>query len=553
MANEIITTLHPDQDPDINLYPNIKKENLPNYSVDLDKLDPSVRSIIETSHSVNAPKVDTTTNILAKTSNQGIYVSSTNGHWYYWDGSQYVDSGMNYLQNAIPNKMLMNLCIRGTLVVNENAKTMTISGDFVFSKYSYVQLGNVSVKTISYDGVSTGTYALILRDNVLSYVSIINPDLQTNDIVLWIGYIVNSVINVEVYNCNNHKGHLALFSQYNITIDTTNKNFVVPSGYVFWDSGFISLSSQTISYNSYLNTTCCLIIRNNTLVVRQLSNIILYDNDVILAIIWFRSDGTIADTIYLVNNTKNQLSSLDSRVTILENATTETLPKSSKIFMRVGCIGDSYTSGWIRDNTHKDNPNYSWCKYMKQLTGNEYTNFGESGSSTKSWMTGTLGKLSQVQAQGNKCQAYIIGLMINDQNSGAVHYVQLGTSSDIGTDNDSYYAYYYKLINAILEVNPDAFIFCNTCPKTGGNFNGYNQAVVDIVAYCQNENKNVYLVDLRNYNWTNTTFVNDALNGHYTAIGYEYMAEILNKALCDVINSNALDFQDVNLIDYDPV
>ena len=30
MANEIITTLHPDQDPNTNLYPNIKKENIPN-------------------------------------------------------------------------------------------------------------------------------------------------------------------------------------------------------------------------------------------------------------------------------------------------------------------------------------------------------------------------------------------------------------------------------------------------------------------------------------------------------------------------------------------
>lgn len=39
MANEIITTLHPDHDPNTNLYPNIKKENIPNQSVDYTKIE----------------------------------------------------------------------------------------------------------------------------------------------------------------------------------------------------------------------------------------------------------------------------------------------------------------------------------------------------------------------------------------------------------------------------------------------------------------------------------------------------------------------------------
>lgn len=38
--------------------------------------------------------VDTTTNILAKTSADGIWISTTNGHWYYWNGTQYVDGGV---------------------------------------------------------------------------------------------------------------------------------------------------------------------------------------------------------------------------------------------------------------------------------------------------------------------------------------------------------------------------------------------------------------------------------------------------------------------------
>ena len=38
MANDIITTLHPDNDQETNLYPNIKKENIPNGSIDNSKL-----------------------------------------------------------------------------------------------------------------------------------------------------------------------------------------------------------------------------------------------------------------------------------------------------------------------------------------------------------------------------------------------------------------------------------------------------------------------------------------------------------------------------------
>lgn len=91
MPNEIITNLHPDNDPNTNLYPNIKKENIPSKSISTDKLDDNVLSLIG---SLKPSGTDTSTNILAYTSNKGIYVATDNGHWYYWNGTNYVDSGM---------------------------------------------------------------------------------------------------------------------------------------------------------------------------------------------------------------------------------------------------------------------------------------------------------------------------------------------------------------------------------------------------------------------------------------------------------------------------
>lgn len=88
---EIITNLHPDGDKNTNLYPNIKKENIPNKSIDISKLDDNVLSLIG---SLKPSGTDTSSNILAFTSNKGIYVATDNGHWYYWNGTQYADGGV---------------------------------------------------------------------------------------------------------------------------------------------------------------------------------------------------------------------------------------------------------------------------------------------------------------------------------------------------------------------------------------------------------------------------------------------------------------------------
>ena len=88
---EIITNLHPDGDVNTNLYPNIKKENIPNKSISTDKLDDNVLSLIG---SLKPSGTDTSTNILAFTSNKGVYVATDSGHWYYWNGSAYVNGGV---------------------------------------------------------------------------------------------------------------------------------------------------------------------------------------------------------------------------------------------------------------------------------------------------------------------------------------------------------------------------------------------------------------------------------------------------------------------------
>ena len=102
MAN-IITNLHPNGDESTILYPNIKKENIPSKSISTDKLDDNVLSLIG---SLKPSGTDTSTNILAYTSNKGIYVATDNGHWYYWNGSAYTDGGAYQATEIADNSII---------------------------------------------------------------------------------------------------------------------------------------------------------------------------------------------------------------------------------------------------------------------------------------------------------------------------------------------------------------------------------------------------------------------------------------------------------------
>ena len=226
--------------------------------------------------------------------------------------------------------------------------------------------------------------------------------------------------------------------------------------------------------------------------------------------------------------------------------------KTYKIFKKVVCVGDSYTAGYINDGTVSEtNEDYAWPHYLSTDSGNEYINCGSSGANTKTWQTVARG-LTKAQSTG-VVQAYIIGLGINDSSSNPNLHIDVGTSSDIGTDNDTYYGNLSKIIRELKTISSQAKIFLLTRPQSGTTYNStYNEAVRDI-AEAYESTYDVTLVDLySDYNdlFTNSSLTGDALAGHYTAIGYEQFAEILAYCLSDTINKNISDFQDVYSLPY---
>lgn len=225
------------------------------------------------------------------------------------------------------------------------------------------------------------------------------------------------------------------------------------------------------------------------------------------------------------------------------------------IFRKVIACGDSYTAGYIVSKTgeiHNVNEEYAWPHYMETITGNTWVNCGHSGSNAYTWQTAERG-LPKARAAG-KAQAYILGLMINDSSSDSNRNLTLGTITDIGTNNMTFYAQYTKVIKELFNISPNAKVFIETCPKVEGDrYVGYNQAVHDIYDALKSNYPNLHLLDLfKYYNmYTNTSLANDSLAGHYTAIGYQQFAQILSVILSSYINEHISDFQDVAFIEYD--
>ena len=218
-------------------------------------------------------------------------------------------------------------------------------------------------------------------------------------------------------------------------------------------------------------------------------------------------------------------------------------------FKKVVCVGDSYTEGrsyrTTSEEEYVDEPNYSWVKYMNDLTGNEWINCGASGATAKLWQTNKKG-LPKAQAEG-VVQAYVIGLGINDSSSES-YGLPVGTESDIGTNNDTYYAQLSKVIVELATISPNAYIFVNTCPFYDVNrIAPYNVAIKAIVEHFKGTYK-IHCIDLASayaYLFYAPNFTAMFYKGHPTVEGYAAIAKKYEFALSNYMKQHEAEFRDI--------
>lgn len=240
MANEIITTLHPDNDENTNLYPNIKKENIPNKSIDTNKLDDNVLSLMG---SLKPSGTDSTDNILAFTTNKGIYIATSgflNGHWLYWNGTQYADGGV-YQATEIPdnsitiNKFVDNL--KNNFITNGIVKINNTNNEI--DTYSGNATNSIWFTNIKYKSgyvTSIDFYANTGNNNIkiflVDYES--NEIIYTDEILSSIGvntFVINKIFNRDFYvgiiGTGVAYGMTTLVKQYVMLSSDSNYNLVL--------------------------------------------------------------------------------------------------------------------------------------------------------------------------------------------------------------------------------------------------------------------------------------------------------------------------------------
>lgn len=231
----------------------------------------------------------------------------------------------------------------------------------------------------------------------------------------------------------------------------------------------------------------------------------------------------------------------------------------TSIFKNIGCIGDSLASGEVvgtdADGKYhsEDKYEFSWGQRIAKMTGNTAFNFSHGGLTTKSWL-GRYGNggTNASDFENHKCEAYIVALGQNDSYPDE-RQVPVGTSSDIGTDVNSYYANYYKIIQRIKSVQPKAKIFVITnpyprnTPDTGWTYDGYD----DAVRYMAEHYENVFLIDFQKYAKNFHTDRRLWFSGHMTAVGYQQSAWLISTYIDWIIRTNMDKFRDVQWIGTD--
>ena len=219
-----------------------------------------------------------------------------------------------------------------------------------------------------------------------------------------------------------------------------------------------------------------------------------------------------------------------------------TMYTSISSFLRIGVIGDSYASGWLNvSGTAKDWYNISWIQQMARMNGVTGINFSRGGLTTRTWITDSMG-LTKLNSE-NPCDLYYIVLGINDVNTLGADY--LGSVDDIGssfeTCKDTFYGNMGKIIYSIKSKAPNSKIILSTMSFSGGTFDSYNAAIVNIA----NHFNVAYIVQLEDEFFTSPLYKNNKVGGHPTVMLYGGMAKAIERLTDKCMRNNIEYFNNI--------
>lgn len=105
--------------------------------------------------------VNTSSNILSLTSNKGVAVATDNGHWYYWNGTQYVDGGVYQATQIADGSIVYSKLDNG--LKNAVSDTITFTSDDLIDNCKYSVLNTTKLFAITDTSASQGHYKQLVK------------------------------------------------------------------------------------------------------------------------------------------------------------------------------------------------------------------------------------------------------------------------------------------------------------------------------------------------------------------------------------------------------
>jgi lysophospholipase L1-like esterase len=228
----------------------------------------------------------------------------------------------------------------------------------------------------------------------------------------------------------------------------------------------------------------------------------------------------------------------------------------ARIFRKVGCIGDSLSSGEFETfenglSGYHDMYEYSWGQFMAREAGFEALNFSCGGLTASEFMN-TYYKLWDCRNPKNHCQAYIVALGVNDLSPRRG--LELGSIDDVSysspnLNKETFAGQYARIIQRLRSINPKSKFFLVSMPKTDDEaHNARAKAHRDYLKDLANLfGKGVFVIDLYEYApiYDAEFKRNFYLRGHLNPQGYVLTAKMFLSYIDYIIRNNPEEFSTI--------
>lgn len=229
------------------------------------------------------------------------------------------------------------------------------------------------------------------------------------------------------------------------------------------------------------------------------------------------------------------------------------------IFRKIGCIGDSLSSGEFEginaegQKTYHDYFDYSWGQYLARMAGCTVYNFSRGGM-TASEYCNTFAEANGYWDRDKACTAYIIALGVNDLFG---QKQKIGSVDDIDFRNyknnkPTFAGYYARLIQAYKRIQPDAKFFLMTTPRSDDDEEivCLKQQHADLLYKLAEVFDNCYVLDFWKYApvYDKEFEKKFFLGGHMNPMGYLLTAKMVASYIDYIIRHNMKDFAQVGFI-----